>query len=219
MSAPDATVSSRPLRARFVTLDDTVVPVAGVVVYEAKDPGKAVDDAIKSGEPAPYGAVLWDSATDLAKALYALDLHGHRVLELGCGCGLVGVVAALKGARVLCTDVDVHTLTATARAASDAAVDVVTDLFDFMGAAPLPLVDGAVATDVILADVLYEPMLAAAAARHPPATPTAPWRRLCRSSRRSPSASCRATISVQAPKRPNSRRFLQPSSPISVCRR
>ena len=108
---------------------------------------------------------MWDSATDLAKALYALDLHGHRVLELGCGCGLVGVVAALKGARVLCTDVDVHTLTATARAASDAAVDVVTDLFDFMGAAPLPLVDGAVATDVILADVLYEPMLAAAAAR------------------------------------------------------
>ena len=158
-------VDARPLRARFVTLDAAVDPVAGVVVYEAKDPGKAVDDAIKSGGPAPYGAVLWDSATDVARALFRHDLTGRRVLELGCGCGLVGVVCAVRGARVLCTDVDPHTLTATARAAVDAGVVVAVAEFDMMGAEPLPLVDGEVATDVIIADVLYEPRLAAAAAR------------------------------------------------------
>ncbi len=158
-------LQARPLRPRFVTLDGSVDPVAGVVVYEAKDPGKAVDDAIKTGGPAPYGAVLWDSATDVARALFALDLTGRRVLELGCGCGLVGVVCAVRGARVLCTDVDEHTLTATARAAEDANVVVDTAIFDMMGGEPLPRIDGDVVTDVIIADVLYEPRLAAAAAR------------------------------------------------------
>jgi len=158
-------VDERPLRPRFVALDPSVEPVAGVVVYEAKDPGKAVDDAIKSGGPAPYGAVLWDSATDVARALFRHDLAGRRVLELGCGCGLVGVVCAVRGARVLCTDVDLHTLTATRRAALDAGVVVDVAAFDMIGADPLPLVDGEVATDVVIADVLYEPRLAAAAAR------------------------------------------------------
>lgn len=159
------TTTERPLRARFVALDDTVTPVAGVVIYEAKDPGRAVDDAIKAGTVAPYGAVLWDSATDVARALYATDMRGRRVLELGCGCGLVGVVCAVRGARVLCTDVDEHTLTATARAAADANVVVDVDHFDLVGGDPLPFIDGEAPTDVILADVLYEPLLAAAAAR------------------------------------------------------
>ena len=165
--AVDVAVEERPLRARFVVLDDGPSPPTGVVVYEAKDPGQAVDTAIARGDPAPYGAVLWDSATALARRLFRAELQGRRVLELGCGCGLVGVVCATRGAIVLCTDVDVHTLVATRRAATDAAVAdrLSTAVFDLCGAAPLPLVDAAPATDVIIADVLYEPMLAAAAAR------------------------------------------------------
>jgi predicted nicotinamide N-methyase len=155
----------RPLRPRFVALDERCTPVAGVVVFEAKDPGKAVDDAIKTGGPAPYGAVLWDSATDVARGLFSVELSGRRVLELGCGCGLVGVVCAIRGARVLCTDVDVHTLTATQRAATEANVVVDVALFDMTGAEPLPLIDGQPVTDVVIADVLYEPGLAASAAR------------------------------------------------------
>ena len=162
-----ASVDERPLRARFVSLDDGPSPPEGVVVYEAKDPGQAVDTAIARGEPAPYGAVLWDSATALARRLFRADLAGRRVLELGCGCGLVGVVCAVRGATVLCTDVDRHTLVATRRAASDAGVSerLAVDTFDLCGNEPLPLVDGAPATDIIIADVLYEPLLAAAAAR------------------------------------------------------
>ena len=56
-------------------------------------------------ERLPYWAELWPSAVALAHYLTKhLNLAGRRVLELGCGLGLVSVVAALQGARVLCTD-------------------------------------------------------------------------------------------------------------------
>ena len=56
-------------------------------------------------ERLPYWAELWPSAVALSHFLVRhLDLEGRRVLELGCGLGLVSVVAALQGARVLCTD-------------------------------------------------------------------------------------------------------------------
>jgi predicted nicotinamide N-methyase len=147
----------RDLRARHVAVDDL-----SVLVYEAKDPGRAVDDAIARRAAAPYGAVLWDSAVDVARALARRSLAGRRVLELGCGCGLCGVVAALRGAEVVCTDVDDEVFAAVARAAADAGVAgrVQTAHFDMVGAGPLP--DGDV---VVIADVLYEPLLAAAAAR------------------------------------------------------
>lgn len=158
-------MTERALRPRFVALDETPSPPLGLLVYEALDPGRAVDEAIQTGAPAPYGAVLWDAAIDLARRLYRADLDGRRVLELGCGCGLVGLVCAMRGATVHCTDVDPHTLVAVARGARDAAVVVTTGSFDLCGAEPLPHVDGLPATDVILADVLYEPGLSAAAAR------------------------------------------------------
>jgi predicted nicotinamide N-methyase len=147
----------RELRARFVRVADV-----DVVVYEAKDPGKAVDEAIARRTAAPYGAVLWDAAVDVAGALAARDLTGVRVLEIGCGCGLCGVVAALRGAEVLCTDVDDEVFAAVERAALDAGVGerVRTASFDMLGDAPLPPADV-----VVIADVLYEPVLAAGAAR------------------------------------------------------
>jgi predicted nicotinamide N-methyase len=39
-----------------------------------------------------------------------LPVAGRRVLELGCGLGLVGIVAALRGARVLSTDYEAAAL-------------------------------------------------------------------------------------------------------------
>ncbi|XP_060922914.1 protein N-lysine methyltransferase METTL21A [Limanda limanda] len=52
-------------------------------------------------------AVLWDAAVVLSVFMEqggALDLKGKRVIELGAGTGLVGIVAALLGAEVTVTD-------------------------------------------------------------------------------------------------------------------
>jgi|SRR3954468_4393970 predicted nicotinamide N-methyase len=54
----------------------------------------------------PYGIVLWPSAIALAHDLAARgdELRGKRVLELGAGTGLPGIVASSLGARVVQTD-------------------------------------------------------------------------------------------------------------------
>lgn len=52
----------------------------------------------------PYGIVLWPAAIALAHELVSRRLLGVRVLELGAGTGLPGIVAASLGADVVQTD-------------------------------------------------------------------------------------------------------------------
>lgn len=52
----------------------------------------------------PYGIVLWPSAIALAHELATRTLAGKRILELGAGTGLPGIVAASLGAHVVQTD-------------------------------------------------------------------------------------------------------------------
>ena len=54
----------------------------------------------------PYGVMLWPSSIALAHELVARadTLAGVRILELGSGTGLPGIVAATFGASVLQTD-------------------------------------------------------------------------------------------------------------------
>ena len=70
------------------------------VLLEEVDPVTFAED-----ERLPYWAELWPSSVALAHyAVQRLTLQRQQVLEIGCGLGLVSVVAALQGARVLCTD-------------------------------------------------------------------------------------------------------------------
>lgn len=53
----------------------------------------------------PYWMYLWASAVGLGHHLERMvTLTGQRVLELGCGFGLAGIVACQEGASVLFTD-------------------------------------------------------------------------------------------------------------------
>jgi methyltransferase-like protein 23 len=54
----------------------------------------------------PYGVALWPAAIALAHELAsrADSFHGKRVLELGAGTGLPGIIAASLGAQVTQTD-------------------------------------------------------------------------------------------------------------------
>jgi predicted nicotinamide N-methyase len=49
----------------------------------------------------PYGLVLWPAAIALAHEIASRPIAGARVLELGAGTGLPGIVAASLGARVV----------------------------------------------------------------------------------------------------------------------
>jgi methyltransferase-like protein 23 len=52
----------------------------------------------------PYGVVLWPAAIALAHEIATRTWAGLRVLELGGGTGLPGIVAASLGGRVVQTD-------------------------------------------------------------------------------------------------------------------
>ncbi len=59
----------------------------------------------------PYWAELWDSSWAIAEALVARPLAGLRVMDLGCGQGLVGTAAAMAGAaEVLFADIETPAL-------------------------------------------------------------------------------------------------------------
>ncbi len=62
----------------------------------------------------PYGVALWPAAIALAHeiASRAAEFSGRRVLELGAGTGLPGIVASTLGARVVQTDRDELALSA-----------------------------------------------------------------------------------------------------------
>lgn len=63
------------------------------------------DQFLRGDQPRlSYGIALWPAAIALAHEIAARSLQGVRVLELGAGTGLPGIVAAALGARVVQTD-------------------------------------------------------------------------------------------------------------------
>ncbi|QEH36310.1 ribosomal protein L11 methyltransferase [Aquisphaera giovannonii] len=76
----------------------------GVVLTE-EDETRAI---VRKTNRLPYGVSLWPSAIALGHEVAARpdDFRGRRVLELGAGTGLPGIVAASLGAAVVQTDRD-----------------------------------------------------------------------------------------------------------------
>ena len=110
----------------------------------------------------PYWAELWPSAVALSHYLVRhLDLEGRRVLELGCGLGLVSVVAALQGARVLCTDYEQAALAFARRnARGNACRGVRFRLVDWYRPALRRRYDCVLAADVIYEARSFAPLVA-----------------------------------------------------------
>jgi ETFB lysine methyltransferase len=109
-------------------------------------------------ERLPYWADLWPSAQILAREVREMRLAGERVLELGCGLGLVAIGAALAGAQVTVTDYyDDAVLFATLNVAEATGATIAARMVDWT-AMPADLGH----FDVVLtSDVLYEPRYAA----------------------------------------------------------
>jgi predicted nicotinamide N-methyase len=103
---------------------------------------------------APYWSVFWRSGVTLARELDGIELHGLRVVELGCGLGVPSIAAARAGATTLATDTSSEALTLLARNARANGVSVETARVDW--AKPDELVGRAPFDLVLAADVLYE---------------------------------------------------------------
>ncbi|GAB4272337.1 MAG: hypothetical protein Kow00111_26020 [Thermincola ferriacetica] len=60
---------------------------------------------VKTDDDVPFWAVLWPAAIGMARFLWqGPDLTGQKILELGAGLGLAGIVAAAKNGVVYQTD-------------------------------------------------------------------------------------------------------------------
>jgi len=102
-----------------------------------RPPGRTLYKA--SGEEDPFGAKAWPASYLAAQRLLAEGLQGHSVLELGCGAGLVSIVARLGGARlVLATDRAQPNVDRTMQSAELNGVSVCGELFDVQTPLPLP---------------------------------------------------------------------------------
>jgi predicted nicotinamide N-methyase len=112
MTRPSASISAdaralrRELERRFRTTSRRV-NIGGREI-ELLSPANADDliseDDYVMDERLPYWADLWPSAQILAEEVRTMRLDGQRVLELGCGLGVVAIAAALAGADVTATD-------------------------------------------------------------------------------------------------------------------
>ena len=104
----------------------------------------------------PYGIVLWPAAIALAHEVASRELAGKRILELGAGTGLPGIVAASLGARVVQTDRQRLVLHVCERNAARNGVTTIehriADWTDWDDAEPYDLVLG---SDILYTDLLH----------------------------------------------------------------
>lgn len=86
-------------RQRHVKIEDMTLKITEAADINTLLAGVENDDDI------PFWSVLWPSAIAMARFLRGLSIPaGSRVLELGAGVGLAGLVAAQRGGRVTQTD-------------------------------------------------------------------------------------------------------------------
>lgn len=130
-----------------------------ITLLRPRDGDALLDEVLAEDDPAddrlPFWAELWPSGSALAAAVAARPPAGLRVLELGCGLGLVSVAAAAAGAEVLAADQSAEAIAFTTvnAARNGVAVRTVRCAFE----QPEPLLAGAPWDLVVAADVLYEP--------------------------------------------------------------
>ena len=157
MSAVGETVEDR-LRRRF-RVTETRVMVRDhrlALLHPANADDLISEEDFERDDRLPYWADLWPSAFILAGRLADTKGGGRRLLELGCGSGLVATVAALAGFAVTASDYydDALLFAKTNAWRNGAAVE--TRNVDWRG---LPA-DLGTFDLVVASDVLYEPRYA-----------------------------------------------------------
>ena len=124
-----------------------------VRIWRPAHPLEVQDPHAERGDAGPIWAQTWTSGVVLAGLIARCPLHGVRVLELGCGLGLVAIAAARAGGSVTASDRSKLALAFTARNAKENRVAVETVPCDWQNPQPLE-VHGP--WDLVLgSDILY----------------------------------------------------------------
>lgn len=168
MNIQDPRRKARPDSASFIAANLLAAPVPSLpeirlyTAHPASGLWRLVEDDESDEEegddPAPpYWAYQW--AGGLVLARHVLDwpetVRGRRVLDLGAGSGLVGIAAAMAGARsVLAAEIDSNGIAAIGLNAALNGV-AVTAVRDDLTNGPAPEVD-----IVLVGDLFYAPDLA-----------------------------------------------------------
>ncbi|SEQ32962.1 Predicted nicotinamide N-methyase [Devosia sp. YR412] len=129
---------------------EPVPSLPGVVLYTAH-PGSRLSRLVTPDDAAPYWAYQWAGGLALAQHIRAQPqlVAGKRVLDLGAGSGLVGIVAAQAGAMASAAEIDANGQAAIALNAAANGVALPLVAVDIAGDAPTGL-------DMILGgDVFY----------------------------------------------------------------
>jgi predicted nicotinamide N-methyase len=101
-----------PLAAILADMPLRPVPFTPGIRLHLAHPGSGLRRLADSDEP-PYWAYVWGGGAALARYMlgHPQTVAGRRVLDLGAGGGIVGIAAALAGARqVLASDTDPNAL-------------------------------------------------------------------------------------------------------------
>lgn len=152
------------LERRFLTVNDDVH--AGQYHINVIRPRSAEDliseTDFERDERLPYWAELWPSSTVLGHFIADAQLPASRIIEIGCGIGLVSVAAALAGHQVVGTDYYAEALLfARANAFRNLGREIETRVIDWR-----EIPDDLPQFDIVLAsDVLYESRYAELVAR------------------------------------------------------
>ena len=134
-----------------------------------------------------FGSVVWDCAVVMSEYLCrnadVLGLRDALVCELGTGTGFVGIALATCGTRVIATDLECmlpiaqHNAALNAKLISDSrgSLDVVAHAWgDALSAALLQSFKYIIASEVVFATELFEPLLASLRALLTPLSPSTP---------------------------------------------
>lgn len=96
-----------------------MLPGRRLRIWRPAHPAEVQDPYAERGADGPLWAQTWTSGLVLARLLARCPLRGVRVLELGCGLGLVAISAARSGARVTVNDRSPLALALTALSADE----------------------------------------------------------------------------------------------------
>ncbi|MBK8916079.1 MAG: class I SAM-dependent methyltransferase [Phycisphaerales bacterium] len=158
-ASPDQTIRGFPVLRRRVRVGERVYELVGPANFESLIDDPRVVERFAQDEYMPYWAEFWPAARVLAERVAAWpDAEAadseSPVLEVGCGLGLVGLVAAARGRRVVLSDYDADSLEFARTSAECNGLAVETRVVDWRRSYP-----DLMPRCILAAEVLYETRL------------------------------------------------------------